>query len=91
LASGMPTFIVGEKVFRAMGFQGQKSLVWIWVMPELKQKGVKYQIIDVWGVVITCCMVMARLCLIGETLASLRALPKDVYRTIHWTGVFPHV
>jgi len=91
LASGMPTFLVGEKVLRAMGFQGQKSLVWIWVMPELKQKGLKYQIIDVWGVVITCCMVMARLCLIGETLASLRALPKDVYRTIHWTGVFPHV
>jgi hypothetical protein len=91
LTSGLLLSVAGENLLRAMGFQGQPSLIWIWVQPEHKQEGMKNRIIDIWGAFITFSMVVARLCIIGEVLASLRALPEDVYQTVNWTGFIPHV
>ncbi|KAK3686587.1 hypothetical protein LTR37_019692 [Vermiconidia calcicola] len=34
---------------------------------------------------------VARICLIGETLVSLRAMPADVYHSVAWTNFIPHV
>lgn len=34
---------------------------------------------------------VARICLIGETLASLRAMPADVYHNVAWTNFIPYV
>lgn len=34
---------------------------------------------------------IARLCIIAEVLASLRALPKGVFETVEWTKFVPHV
>lgn len=33
----------------------------------------------------------ARMCIMGETFASLRAMPADVYQDIEWTNFIPHV
>jgi hypothetical protein len=91
LAGGLPVSVGVELLLQSIGFRGQPSFLWIWVKPELKEKGWRYRAIDVWAVFVVCCMVLARLCLIGEVLASLRVLPEGVYRTVDWTGFIPHV
>ncbi|KAH6667957.1 hypothetical protein B0J14DRAFT_676103 [Halenospora varia] len=91
LASGLFVMLAVERLLLLLGFRGQPCWIWIWVKPELKQGGWKSQVIDVWGAFVTCCLVIARLFLIGEVFASLRALPEGVYQTVRWTNFIPHL
>lgn len=91
LTCGLPVTLIGERILRAVGCGGQPSLVWIWVQPEQHEEGKRNQIIDAWGVFVAAWMVVARLYIIAEVMASLRGLPADVYTQVDWTTFIPHV
>lgn len=68
------------------------SLIWIWVrrtssQPTLLQK----RLIDIPVSVVTASYIVARLCLMVETLYSMHSLPSTAYQTVDWTAFLPHV
>ena len=45
----------------------------------------------IWEIVLLCCYVCARACLIVLALMALRALPADSYQTADWNNLIPHL
>ena len=91
LAAGLFACFAVEYGLRLVGFRGHRSLAGFWIQPEMRENGWRHQVIDAWMVFVTCCLILARLYIIGEVLASLRCLPRSVFEAVNWAAFIPHV
>jgi len=76
------------------GYRGRYNLSWAWVNHQRREDdeaGCGDQFWDVFLSFLVFLLALARLYIIFESIASLRDLPADVFVTVEWADLIPHV